>query len=173
MTRRRQAAITDVNPAATNAAVKSFAQQLVALTTDTYGSTSKVNIDTLQPASALTDMHLEWYGMKDDQAGEFDSSNIFNTTRDYVVTPSNDGGNAYNGLGIAAPEDYGGKTLVLLNKPAGSAVSCLYCGVEEGFTNFALCFIIPTVADVGDFVFQLPETEKYAAKTFTIRVAAA
>ena len=162
--KKARKAITDVNPEATNEQVKGFAQQLVALTTDTYGSTSRVNVDSLKPASTLTDLPLSWYGMSDDDEGDFSGDNVFETTRAYLTTVTEN----YNGLGITVADDYEGETLVLLSKPAGTLTGCGFYG-DDG-NNFILSFAFPSGSSIGDFVFQVPETEKYAAKTFIIRV---
>lgn len=162
--KKSRKAISDVNPNATNEQVKGFAQQLVALTTDTYGSTSRVNVDSLKPASSLADLPLSWYGMSDTDEGTFSGDNVFATTRAYLTTVTDD----YNGLGITVADDYEGQTLVLLSKPAGTLVGCGFYGGHD--INFLLGFAFPAGASIGDFVFQVPETEKYAAKTFIVRV---
>ena len=46
-------AITDVNPNVSNANLKTFGQMANALTTNTYGSSARVDKDELKPASAL------------------------------------------------------------------------------------------------------------------------
>ena len=158
--------ITDVNPNATNAAVKSFAQQLVALTTDTYGSTSKVNIGALQPASALQTLHVEWWLMVTDGEGNFDESNVLTVSRSDLINGDK------NGIGIAVPEDHGLEIINLLSKPATAATNIGYNDILDGFRNFYIGFAVPTENELGDFVFQIPETDKYAAFTFIVRVTA-
>lgn len=153
--------ITDVNPNATNANIKSFAQQLVALTTDTYGSTNKVTTNALQPedTSTLQDMTVT---VKTNDGNT-------DTIVDGVVTY------AYNDTDfteylkvITVPSDYNG-TPILVGKPANAGLSL----TKDNKDYYALFYIPDTTSDgIGDFIVRFPADTKYKATTLTFRVTA-
>ena len=154
--------ITDVNPNATNANIKSFAQQLVALTTDTYGSTNKVTTNALQPedTSTLQDMTVTVAGGSD-------------TIVDGVVTYAYNDTDFTEALRqITVPSDYNG-TPILVGKPANAGLSLTKESAQDGIWYWALFYIPDTTSDgIGDFIVRFPADTKYKAKTLTFRVTA-
>lgn len=160
--------ITDINPNATGAQLKTFAQMMNSLTTNTYGSTSRVDKDELVAASSLSTPSVI----------------IKNRNGDTVSGPITWHKSDEEELDLCVATDSPGK-LFAISVPEYSSyqfeavsdtdeASDYFDPVPDGYFLYYLAIYCPTndAKALGNFVFGIKEADGFAATTFTVTVSA-
>ena len=167
-------AITDVNSEATNAQLKSFAQQLNALSTNTYGSTARVTKDACKAASELTALNItELFSLYSQSKTVVTNNGTVSVDNEYLT-----GSNEYPAICCVIPNDYTGIP-VITKIPTGAA-----CRVDSAKMNAinglelraVFHFVLPPVAGddlLGEVIIHFPETDTYAPFDFKFTIVAA
>lgn len=157
--------ITDINPNAVNAHLKTFAQMLNGLTTNTYGSTSRIDKDELVAATDLRTPTVIIRNMeKNNIDGPITWDGTGGTACDLAIATDSPGKLYF----ISAPE-YASYQIV-----ATETAKLYFDPVPEGYHLYYLALECPTneAKSLGDFVFGIKAADGFAATTFTITVTA-
>ena len=166
-------AITDINPDATNEQLKSFAQQFNALSTNTYGATSRVKKTACLTAAEMKQLDVTLYTHSKSSGA---LSHMWIASGSSVPINSkqmNPGTNENYRNGFSLPMDYTG-TPTVVTVPEGDAVDLQKSNKNtENFWPFVIAAPSDNENCLGEIVVSFPEDENYAAAEFRCTVVAA
>lgn len=176
---KNQKTITDINPAATGAVLKAFAQQLNALTTNEYKSTTRVGREPLVSANSLIATTVSWptSTRNDPAGGTIDANDSSKLTIPFSAIAETNGQEAMaNTRVLRLTADVEMPTPQVKSTPTyGSARVIASNTANEFYVVYYLPAAAYTVPDckagcLGEYVFYIPQSGDYAAVTATLTI---
>lgn len=171
-------AVTDINPSATNAKVKTFGEMLTGLSTNSYNSSARVDKSELKPAELKQYTALRYNiggNTVNNQSTAIGSDHVINVT----LAQLSDYSNVFpNGITFALWDNDTGKTIptekikVISTPPKATAIRGH--NIDQPVYAKTLQFGIPANAPecLGEFKVHISENDGYAAFEFTVNVTA-
>lgn len=167
--------VSDINPNATSTQLKTFAQMLNGLTTNTYGSTSRIDKDELVAASSLTAPTVIIHKANGDTVSgpitwdAWDPTAEIASARDLAFAVSSPGKLRC----VTMPE----LSSVLIEQITADKAAEWYSfdtANLDGYSFYTVSLNCPanTAKCLGNFVFTIAETDGFAQGNLTISVVA-